>query len=429
MATYFSTGAHAPGNPFPQTVQHELPLLVGGLIYHPLMSASVQVTILAVVDHTGSASVGDIIAELAGHCDPVGAIQVMVDLNILVIETGGVIDASSVVRRADPQPDPENQGGTPFQPTGGAGCDGLSVAVSEATVEQDPQVTPEQRGIVRLDAAVFSPNVTVAEADARRALSRDHELRRPGVYILASKSEVYVGTSNDVGLRVASGQQPIADVDTIIVITDENGNLDGDDAKVAERLLWSRIHHACERVLINGLPDGATTSAGRLAALEVMLSAACLALRDAGVMFLSGHARSIMAGPRQEPGRLASVRPFNQIPRGEIFELNFAGGLVALAARQADDRWLLLRGSDVKVGTAASANSSIRFLRALWEHTGLLELAHDGRSLTTKRDLVFASGSAVAQFCVGNKGRSLDSWKPIDPSGGYDPETPALILA
>jgi len=83
----------------------------------------------------------------------------------------------------------------------------------------------------------------------------------------------------------------------------------------------------------------------------------------------------------------------------------------------------------VRIDTVASANATTRYLRAAWLHTGLLEVAPDGRSLVVTRDLVFHSGSAVAQFCTGSKGRTLESWKPIAPDGGYDPETQALVAA
>jgi hypothetical protein len=110
-------------------------------------------------------------------------------------------------------------------------------------------------------------------------------------------------------------------------------------------------------------------------------------------------------------------------------ELCFDNGLVALASRQRDNRWIVLQGSDIRIDTAASANSSVRFLRSAWLHAGLLELSADGRSFVTTRDLVFRSGSGAAQFCVGSKGRTRDSWVAIDPDGGFDPSTQALIAA
>ena len=86
MATFSSTGASAPGKAYPHSIQIEPPRLVGGLVQHPLVSAPTQITILQVVDETGSATIGDIIAELPDHPDPVSAVLVMVELKILVIE-------------------------------------------------------------------------------------------------------------------------------------------------------------------------------------------------------------------------------------------------------------------------------------------------------------------------------------------------------
>jgi hypothetical protein len=117
----------------------------------------------------------------------------------------------------------------------------------------------------------------------------------------------------------------------------------------------------------------------------------------------------------------------NDVPEGEILELTFNDGHVALAAKQAEDRWLLLRGSDIRIETVATAGAGARFQRSAWLHSGLLDIASDGMSYVVTRDIVFSSGSAAAHFCTGSKGKGLAGWRPIDPDGGYDPETPALI--
>jgi hypothetical protein len=86
-----------------------------------------------------------------------------------------------------------------------------------------------------------------------------------------------------------------------------------------------------------------------------------------------------------------------------------------------------LRGSDVRIETVATAGAGARFQRSAWLHSGLLDIASDGMSYVVTRDIAFSSGSAVAHFCSGSKGKGLAGWRPIDPDGGYDPETPALI--
>lgn len=76
-----------------------------------------------------------------------------------------------------------------------------------------------------------------------------------------------------------------------------------------------------------------------------------------------------------------------------------------------------------------SANSSVRFLRSAWLHSGILAATADARCYRLTRNMVFSSGSAASQFCSGSKGLGLSAWRPIDPEGGYDPETAALIAA
>lgn len=254
-------------------------------------------------------------------------------------------------------------------------------------------------------------------------------LRRPGIYGLMNGTSIYIGMGSDVGARVAGGQQPIENITSIFVITDANGALTATDAEVAERMLWSRAAACRERTLVNGVPDGASVDAERWSELDAFVGQACLTLRHHGLLFVSGTARTVLAGPRSEPGRVGPLRPLDAIPEGEVMELSFGDGLIALAVRQSEMNWVLLQGSEVRAEVAASANASVKYLRSAWLHSGLLSASPDGRSYTVRRDLSFRSGSAAAQFCTGSKGKGLAGWVPIAPEGGYDPATAALIAA
>lgn len=105
-------------------------------------------------------------------------------------------------------------------------------------------------------------------------------------------------------------------------------------------------------------------------------------------------------------------------------ELNYCG-LTALAAERPDGRWLLLRGSDVRVDTVASANSTASFQRSAWLHSGLLEPAADDSCYVVMRDLVFSSGSAVSHFVSGSKGFGRAAWMPIESDADADLALPA----
>jgi hypothetical protein len=94
-------------------------------------------------------------------------------------------------------------------------------------------------------------------------------------------------------------------------------------------------------------------------------------------------------------------------------ELSYCG-LTALAAERDDSSWLLLRGSDVRIDTLASATASASFQRAAWLHAGLLELAEDGSCYVLMRDIAFSSGSAVGHFVSGSKRFGLSAWQPVD---------------
>lgn len=423
MANAFSTDANASGKLYSSFMPYSPPVLVAGLVQHELVAGPTQLTILCVVDETGSASLGDIAAALGDHPDPTGAVLVMVDLEILVIDYAEVIDQHSVVRRA---PDTSGPVGMETE-TRCPGTKGSGTQEAKCLRSMSDATLPE--GIEQLPTSSLVPAVVVAAGEARRGLGKLDALNRPGIYALVGERQIYIGASASVGTRVASGQQPIGDIQHIVVITDANDTLCDDDARAAERMFFARIEATRAFAVMNELPMGAAIDPQRYSELDAFLGQVCLALRHHGVMFTHGTARAVLSGPRQEAGRVAPQRPFNEMPDGARMELCFDSGLVALASRQSDNRWIVLQGSDIRIDTAASANSSVRFLRSAWLHAGLLDLSADGRSFVTTRDLVFRSGSGAAQFCVGSKGRTRDSWVAIDPGGGFDAATPALIAA
>lgn len=425
MAISSSTGASASGKSHSYSIPHEPARLIEGVVRHSLVSAATQVTILQVIDETGSASIDDIVVELPGHPDPVEAILIMVELDILTIAVRRVLDGNSIVRRADPSPDPEQGGGTPVMPRGGDGDHIECGIISKPRPSRS--VSAEPASVEHLVTCALVPHIVIGTGTMRASLARMPELHRPGVYALLSSSQIYVGTGADVGHRVAFGKQPIENIDTIVVITDASDTLTEDDAKAAERMLWSRVAAARNYTLVNGVPGGASVSVRRYSELDVFLASACLTLRHNNLLFTSGSARSLLAGPRTEPGRAAPPRPFNQIPDGDVLELAFSAGHIALAARRSETDWILLRGSDVRVETVSSASATTRFLRAAWLHSGLLEVSPDGQGFVTTRDLTFASGSGLSQFVTGAKGRTLGSWQPVAPDGGYDANTATLI--
>ena len=207
MANPSSIATAVANKSLSQPASIELPSLVGGLVQHLLVSPSTQVRILTIIDETGGASVGDVVAALPDHPDPVGALAVMLKLGILIAEIrDGVIDANTIIRRAPPEPSPEGAMGTgPVRPLD----HGQLVAVGVA-----------DQGLKRIDLRSLSPRLVVGAGTRRCDFAGQVEMRRPGVYGLLSATGAYIGLGSEVGRRVARGQQPIEDIEAIFVITD-----------------------------------------------------------------------------------------------------------------------------------------------------------------------------------------------------------------
>jgi hypothetical protein len=358
-----SSGAAAPNKSHFSSPAMTSPIAIAsGLVQHALVSPTDQVLILTTIDETGSASVGDVMAALDGHADPAGAIQVLIAAGLITADLrAGVLDQHTMLTRAvpiDPDDDP-----TPSAPGG--------ILPVEGSLPDDT---------VALSVTSMQPSVLVSPGRARRSLGRTEALHRPGVYILLSGARAYIGMGSEVGRRVANGAQPIADVDAIITITDAHDGLSEADALVLERIIHGRVSVAREVSLVNGIPDGAAVSPERYEALNLFAAMACHALARDGHLFVNLSPRIVLAGPRAEAGRLAPLRAFNEAPDGEVMELTFGKNRIALACRRADDDWLLLRGSDIRLDCVASANASVSYLRAAWHNAGILELAHDGGS-------------------------------------------------
>lgn len=392
-----SSGAAAPNKPHYSSPAITSPIAIAsGLVQHDLVSPTDQVVILATIDETGSASVGDIMVALDGHADPAGAIQVLISAGIVNADIrSGVLDHHTLLTRAapaDPDDDP-----TPSAPGG--------LLPTASGLPDD---------IVSLLVTSLQPSVLVSPGSARRTLGRTGALRRPGVYILLSGPQAYIGMGSDVGRRVASGAQPIADVDAIITITDTHDGLSEADALVLERIIHARVSTAREVDLVNGTPDGSPVSPDRYEELNLFAAMACHALARDRHLFINLSPRMVLAGPRAEEGRLAPLRAFDEAPDGEVMELAFGKAHMALACRRANNEWVLLRGSDIRLDCVASANASVSYLRAAWHNAGILELAHDGSAYVLTRDVVFFSASAALHFTVGSKGQGRGGWQPID---------------
>jgi hypothetical protein len=125
----------------------------------------------------------------------------MIRLGILVAEVRGVLDANTVLRRADLDPDPVTTGGKP-------------PAADSPAQPAIAAIASDGRGgggaLERIDVTPFSASIIVGSGGERRQFVRMGELHRPGIYGLMNADAVYIGMGSDVGLRVSTGNQPMA---------------------------------------------------------------------------------------------------------------------------------------------------------------------------------------------------------------------------
>ncbi|ODT80493.1 MAG: hypothetical protein ABS76_16290 [Pelagibacterium sp. SCN 64-44] len=435
MTYRLSSGASAPSKPHSLSAISAI-ALDAGLVRHPLVSPTDQVLILRTIDETGSAPVGDVMATLEPHDDPVGAIVTLLEAGLITVDLSrGIFDEHARLSRTTPLPPDEDP--DPAAPAGavqpkGPTSDGVAVPIApDEPVRLDVvgAASTPPAGLKSVPVSPLFPAIHVGAGEARRAFASCPDLARPGVYLLMSDTRAYVGMGSVVGRRVASGTQPIEDVDTIITITDIHDGMDDADAGVLERILHMRVGAAREVRLINGTPAGAPVTPERYRELNVMAALACDALARDRHLFVNLSPRLALAGPRAEKGQLPPPRPFNAVPEGEVMELAFGRKFMALAARRADDDWLLLAGSDIRLETVVSANASASYLRAAWLHSGILELSESGESYVLTRDLAFRSAGAAMHFVVGSKGQGRGGWRPIEPDFDSGAAGPVLAAA
>jgi hypothetical protein len=382
-----------------KSLSHSFNIVHPGLVPHALISAETQVQLLSIVDTTGSATIEDCIEALPGHPAPVSAVLALVDAGILALEPGKVLDGSVRVTRASadkPEPPPIPAGG-------------------KAPVPQPPE------GVTALHCTHFSPTVHIVDGQHRSQVRKIEGLQAPGIYIALWDREAYVGTAEDLARRLRNGTHLASPhpADRIIAITDAAGHLTPRLARVAERFMHSLVRHAGDLTVLNGLPDGDHVSASEYDQVRLFVTAAALQLRHAGMMFTSGNARFVMAGPRTMADDLGPLR-LDDLPAGIAYELNGCG-VTAWAVERPNGPWILLKGSEIRRKVVTSANSSASQRRAEWLYAGVLGEGDGCYRLT--RDVVFETGSGAAHFVLGSKSKSLAGWVPI-----AEPELPDPVI-
>lgn len=377
-----SGGASAIKSFSPSTAIFGMPVpTVLGLVAHPALNPELQIGILSIVDATGSATLGDVVENLAQPHAATAALA-LVAAGALDIEPVALIDANTRLTR---------------RPVVAEGC--------EVQAEAPPPASPLPDSITPVRGAAFEPQVYLIKAASLSHVRRVEQLKRPGVYVAwTDEASAYVGTGGDIAKRIAMGNHLDAPAQ-VVAIVDRNGSLTSEDAQVAERIVHQYLEHAAMFGKLNCLPMGTNVDTGRYDEIRLFASNAMMLLRRDGILTSSLNARQLLAGPRS-----MSDSRIVPIPGDGILHELDGLGVFARAVHSGKD-WILLRGSTVRREVVPSANSSAALRRAEWLHAGILRDV--GYAYELVSNISFDSASGAAQFVSGSKGRS---WVPVGPA-------------
>lgn len=378
--------------------------LVEGLVQHDYVDADVQVTILATIDETGSAALGDILAALEGHPKPAGAVFAMVSAGIIQCESG-IVDANSRLSRRHLDhagADRDAGEGGPISSLGE--CEGAGSRFNDAEAVHAPDVREISIPTIYVPAVLSVPGVD------RASLRHEPLLDRPGIYAAIWGNEVYVGASKTVVTRLTKGRHLIAPrpADRILAIVDRTDQLTWDGAQVAERLLYRKVTASSALKARNEEPSGGQVDATTYKLVHDFVETAVVALSRAGLLSALDEGNGT---PPSGPGirdltSIFSTRVKPPLLSASLYRLEACG--VAARARVEGKSWTLLAGSQVRGSVMPSAHPSAQQRRIELLHSG--GLVKKGRDYLLTEDLSFGSATGAAHFVVGSK-TSVDIWQ------------------
>lgn len=423
-----------------------------GLLRPDVITADDQVTIFRIIDATGSTPLEDIIAALPDHPAPASAALALVEIGELNIEAG-VIDGNTRVWRAHTSPDDGAAAG------GSNREDGNPPSRPGPAGDQQQTTVPEGKKVSEIVMRAHLPALFCAAGTDRAQLKSETILARPGVYIglwvnsPGERDEVYVGASQSVGLRVASGNHLVAPrpADLIIAIVDRADQLSWTDAKVAERLLFQLLERHGDLDMRSDIPKGANVDMASYKRMNGFVGQAFDAVIRSGVLSPSSGSST---GENREPAEpampeattpsshsasrpsepLVGVTAHRAIERTPFtsetanarlystqarYHLDACG--VKARARIIDGRWTVLAGSQVRARVMPSASPSAQQRRIELLHSG--SLIKRGPDYVVTRDLPFSSPAAAAHFVVGCKTRP-NIWQVLDTAPVMMPPSP-----
>ncbi len=356
-----------------------------GLARHWAIDYDVQIRIMGTVLDTGSAMIGDIIAELPGHPAPAAAIMALVEAGFLHRESGPITPHTRITLPLADLPVPlalEAPAGNGAPPSG----------------KKTKKTPPLPATVAELASERFVPIVSVVNIEDRLDLPR---FTQPAIYLGLKGKTLYPGRTVLGWSRVAAPH--LNSYTKVAVLRDASGQLTPRLAAVAERILGLQGQALPGYRLAATLPIGAPVGRDEYIAARLFVAEGLILAQRLGFGLVGATDQDLMAGAR---GPLDLVFKEDAIPEGQEYHL-YACGVEARAV-VSDGDWVLLPGSEVRKKLTPTVGAVVNSLRQEWLFSGVLK--DEGVRYRLTEPVVFNTGTAAANFVLGSKGPNLAAW-------------------
>jgi len=371
-----------------------------GLIDEGLIDPDTQVRVLALVEETGSTSMGDIIAALPNHPAPAKAVMSLVHHGVLAIDPG-LITSNSMLRRDIPAAFSRVD-----QPSLASGHD---------------SPPPADKRINRMAAQRPQPELFIAHWSDRAVFRHEAALQRPGIYAALYADCVYIGMSADLAGRLVASNHLLNHgfPDLLVGIVDKNNVMTATQCRVAERQLARAVQKDGRLRLANRiLPTGAEVSLADFSLADRFVRDAITAIGKADIGFFPQKSRL------DTDDEVAEADPYDlgqdeaeagELVEGDLLSLRSCG--VHATARMIGGKVHVLGGSEIRRETVPSIQAGVVLRRQELLHDGSM-VAHGAHFILT-RDVAFDTASGAASFVTGSRLKP-EIWRPLRqnmPSG------------
>lgn len=366
---------------------------LAGLVEDPLIDIDSQIAVLAMIDETGSASFGDLMAILPGHAAPAKIIEAFIRHGVLVIEPG-LIDAQSMLQR---KVNPPLRGAT------------SQTAQTLKTTRSERRSNKAGQGKVHHLALVApEPDIFFASGVDRSYFMREPRLRKKGIYIALYGRTAYVGRSGDTACRIAWGAHLRVHgmPDRVIAAVDRHGVISDGQTRACERLAARWFNKQADLSLLNpSMPTGYRLSEDGFAQAARFVARFIEKAQTAGLFSNAPGVEDLFVSPTNPDLAIKDETTTR------LFVLDASG--ITAKARNEKGKWVVLKGSQVRAQPVPSAGSAALKMRQELLYEGGLERRDDCLVLT--HDVAFNTASGAANFVAGSRFKP-EAWRAL-PDG------------